>query len=270
MVSRARKLAHLPVTAGAWRAGTLSSGQVEAIAAHLDPDTLDLFAHHETDMVPTLVGLPVPDVAAAMGAWLDRLRIELADVDHQAHILAGATAVYLETLAERGDPLAGFLARQAEALFGRRACVAMEIHHMRPTWGRHPVGGGTRSRNVKPSEVAPDPRAGQPAEARWTTQEDRHRARPARQPGTRGPRSKSSSEHTPVLKGGHVPVSIERAKALLAEAQAIVAGAKAAGRPMTAVERRHGLTLEDWAELYGVPDHVWWNLCRHHADEEPG
>jgi Domain of unknown function (DUF222) len=69
MVSRARKLAHLPVTATAWRAGTLSTGQVEAIAAHLDPDTLDLFAHHETELVPTLVGLPVPDIAAAMAAW---------------------------------------------------------------------------------------------------------------------------------------------------------------------------------------------------------
>jgi hypothetical protein len=68
-VSRARKLAHLPVTAAAWRDGTLSSGQVEAIAAHLDPDTVGLFADHETDMVPTLVGLSLPDVAAAMGAW---------------------------------------------------------------------------------------------------------------------------------------------------------------------------------------------------------
>jgi hypothetical protein len=68
-VSRARKLTHLPVTAAAWRDGVLSSGQVDAIAAHLDPDTLDLFAHHETELVPTLTGLPVPDVAAAMAAW---------------------------------------------------------------------------------------------------------------------------------------------------------------------------------------------------------
>jgi hypothetical protein len=69
IVSRARKLAHLPHTADAWRDGVLSSGQVDAIAAHLDPDTLGLFADHEPELVPTLVGLPVPDVAAAMGAW---------------------------------------------------------------------------------------------------------------------------------------------------------------------------------------------------------
>jgi hypothetical protein len=31
-----------------------------------------------------------------------------------------------------------------------------------------------------------------------------------------------------------------------------------------------GLTVEDWAEYRGVPDHVWSNIRRHHADEEPG
>ena len=70
-VARARKLAHLPVTAGAWRDGALSSGQVEAIAANLDPDTVAVFADHETVMVPTLVELSVRDVATAMAAWRD-------------------------------------------------------------------------------------------------------------------------------------------------------------------------------------------------------
>ena len=68
-VARARKLAHLPMTAGAWRAGVLSSGQVEAIAANLDTDTLGLFTDHEAVMVPTLVDLSVRDVATAMAAW---------------------------------------------------------------------------------------------------------------------------------------------------------------------------------------------------------
>src|SRR4029453_9908457 len=48
MVSRARQLAPLPVPAAAWRDGVLSSGQVGAIPAPLDPDPLDLFADHET------------------------------------------------------------------------------------------------------------------------------------------------------------------------------------------------------------------------------
>src|SRR5262245_65065252 len=67
--ARARKLAQLPVTAGAWRDGTLSTGQVDAIAANLDADTVALFADHEQVMVPTLVELSVRDVAVAMGAW---------------------------------------------------------------------------------------------------------------------------------------------------------------------------------------------------------
>jgi hypothetical protein len=70
-VSRACKLARLPVTMRAWLDGVLSSGQVEAIAVNLDPDTIDLFADHEAAMVPTLVDLPVRDVVAAMQAWRD-------------------------------------------------------------------------------------------------------------------------------------------------------------------------------------------------------
>ena len=64
--SRARKLAHLPVTAAAWRDGVVSTGQVEAIASNLDADTLGLFADHEAALVPTLVDLSVRDVATAM------------------------------------------------------------------------------------------------------------------------------------------------------------------------------------------------------------
>ena len=67
--ARARKLAQLPHTAGAWRDGRLSTGQVDAIAANLDPHTVSLFAQHETAMVPTLVDLSVRDVVTAMAAW---------------------------------------------------------------------------------------------------------------------------------------------------------------------------------------------------------
>jgi hypothetical protein len=67
--SRARKLARLPVTAGAWRDGVLSSGQVDAIAVNVDADTVELFADHEAAMVPTLGDLSVRDVVAAMQAW---------------------------------------------------------------------------------------------------------------------------------------------------------------------------------------------------------
>jgi hypothetical protein len=95
-VARARKLAHLPVTAAAWRDGVLSTGQVEAIAANLDPDTLALFADHERVMVPTLVDLPVRDVATAMAAWRE---CATADRDPKPE---PAQALYLSrTLARR-------------------------------------------------------------------------------------------------------------------------------------------------------------------------
>src|ERR687891_1083079 len=70
--SRARKLAQLAVTRHSWRAGVLSSGQVEAIAANLDAETAELFADHESDMVPTLVDLPARDVALVMQRWREQ------------------------------------------------------------------------------------------------------------------------------------------------------------------------------------------------------
>src|ERR671911_1728598 len=67
--ARARKLARLELTPRAWRAGVLSGGQVEAIAANLDAPTLELFAAHEAAVVPALVDLSPPDVTIAMRAW---------------------------------------------------------------------------------------------------------------------------------------------------------------------------------------------------------
>jgi hypothetical protein len=67
--SRARKLDRLALTPQAWRDGLLSSGQVEAIAANLDSETVELFAEHEAAVVPTLVDLSARDTAAAMRAW---------------------------------------------------------------------------------------------------------------------------------------------------------------------------------------------------------
>ena len=49
----ARRLHQLPTTSAAYRDGVLSSGQVAAIVAQLDDDTVGLFAHHEDELVPT-------------------------------------------------------------------------------------------------------------------------------------------------------------------------------------------------------------------------
>src|SRR5262245_55924323 len=85
----------LPATATAGRDGTLSSGQVDAIAANLDADTVALFAEHEQVMVPTLVELSVRDVAVAMAAWRECAtadrdpKPEPADTLHLSRTLGG-------------------------------------------------------------------------------------------------------------------------------------------------------------------------------------
>jgi uncharacterized protein DUF222/HNH endonuclease len=67
--SRARKLAQLPVMARAYLDGVLSGGQVEAICANLDRETVGLFADHEPEVIPTLAGLSADEVATAMRRW---------------------------------------------------------------------------------------------------------------------------------------------------------------------------------------------------------
>jgi hypothetical protein len=67
--STARRTQALPVTAEAWRAGELSSGQVESILGVLGRDRVVLFAEHERDLVPTLANLSAIDTERAMRVW---------------------------------------------------------------------------------------------------------------------------------------------------------------------------------------------------------
>jgi hypothetical protein len=85
--SRARKLARLSLTPRAWRDGVLSGGQVEAIAANLDTDTLELFAEHEAAVVPALVELSPRDVTVAMVAWRDAATAGRDPKPDQPHVL---------------------------------------------------------------------------------------------------------------------------------------------------------------------------------------
>lgn len=75
----ARRLHRLPVTGAAYRDGTLSGGQVEAIVAHLDDDTVELFAAAEAELVPYLAPLRVAGVGRAMAAWKSRAQPEPAE-----------------------------------------------------------------------------------------------------------------------------------------------------------------------------------------------
>lgn len=64
-----RRLRKLPVCAAAFASGSLSGGQVEAIMAHVDDSTVELFAEAEAGLVPYLVPLSVAGCSRAMASW---------------------------------------------------------------------------------------------------------------------------------------------------------------------------------------------------------
>lgn len=68
----AARLAALPVTTSAYESGRLSSDQVRAIVAKIAERHVELFAAHEGEIVPRLVGLTVAQVAQVMEDWKQR------------------------------------------------------------------------------------------------------------------------------------------------------------------------------------------------------
>ncbi|HUQ38829.1 MAG TPA: DUF222 domain-containing protein, partial [Acidimicrobiales bacterium] len=68
----AEALRSLPVTAVAWRSGELSGAQVQAIVANVPRRHRELFASHEAEIIPTLVGLSVHETTVAMNLWRER------------------------------------------------------------------------------------------------------------------------------------------------------------------------------------------------------
>ena len=66
------RLRSLPVTREAWLDGSLSGGQVAAVVANVDHKRVELFAQHESAVVPSLVSLSVPETATAMSLWRAR------------------------------------------------------------------------------------------------------------------------------------------------------------------------------------------------------
>lgn len=69
LATTARRLCSLPVTAASWADATLTSGHVSAITSRLSTIALALLAEHETELVPVLANLSVPQAEAAMRYW---------------------------------------------------------------------------------------------------------------------------------------------------------------------------------------------------------
>lgn len=72
LVVMARKLTRLPVLASAWLRGEVNGGQVQAVHANVPERHVELFASHEAELVPSLIGLSVDETARAMGLWRAR------------------------------------------------------------------------------------------------------------------------------------------------------------------------------------------------------
>ena len=111
----ARRLRALPVTAAAYRDGSLSGGQVQAIMANLNDTTTPLFAEAEGELVPLLVALSVRDVASVMQAWAQAAKDELQEDSPDETPLPERDLHLSRTLDGRGE-LSGSLDPEARAL----------------------------------------------------------------------------------------------------------------------------------------------------------
>ncbi len=106
VVSRnARRLRCAPVTAAAWLAGGLTGGQVAAVVGNVHDETAELWAQHESAVLPTLTPLPVHQVATAMRVWAQRAEA-LIDARDQ---VAQSSALHLSrTMDGRGELTGSF------------------------------------------------------------------------------------------------------------------------------------------------------------------
>jgi hypothetical protein len=116
-VTVASRVAGLAATWGAWRDGTLSDGQVEAIVANLSEATAGRYRDQEAELVPWLAPLSVANVARVMGHWKRRAEAELdvaADEERPPHLhlssaLDGRWVLEGELGTETGQALAAAL-----------------------------------------------------------------------------------------------------------------------------------------------------------------
>lgn len=160
-VRTGKRMKELPVTASAWLTGALSTGQVRAIGANLEPRTVGLFAEHEAAVVPRIAPLSVHHAAIAMQRWRAQAEAlldgdELRPPDRSLHLsqtfdgrfelsgsldaLSGeivATALRLATTRDApGEPPRTFATRQADG-FVDMARFYLDHRHNR-------VGGRNR------------------------------------------------------------------------------------------------------------------------------
>jgi hypothetical protein len=111
-----RRLHHLPITRQAYRDGTLSTGQVQAIVVNLNDKTAPLFADTEATLIPTLAAMDVTDLSAVMQQWAQAAKDSLDEPEpHQPErsLHLSKTLGGRRELSASLDPEAGALAETA-------------------------------------------------------------------------------------------------------------------------------------------------------------
>jgi hypothetical protein len=132
----ARRLRALPGTTAAALDGTLSGGQVKAIVANVSDRTVELFAGHEAELVPTLAALPVADVVVAMRTWAALAEDRLGGAEESEP----ASRLHLSTLLEGRWRLD----RDLEALDGQTVATALRLASAADDEAEHPRSPGQR------------------------------------------------------------------------------------------------------------------------------
>jgi hypothetical protein len=109
----------LPVTAGAWRDGTLSGAQVDTIATHLPRRHVERFAAVEADLVPVRAGCDAAGTAVALRAW----RAAADDADPGPEPDEPVQSLHVTDINGRGV-VRGDLAPDTHAVVGEALAVA--------------------------------------------------------------------------------------------------------------------------------------------------
>jgi hypothetical protein len=119
-----RRLRSLPVTREAWSTGVLTGGHVQAVLGNVTERTVELYAEHETEVVPALADLTSSEAATVMRDWAAKAdAVVAADAEpdagpqrslHLSQTLAGRWEVRGSFDAEGGALLATAL-RLAES-----------------------------------------------------------------------------------------------------------------------------------------------------------
>lgn len=120
-VARARSLHDLPLTREAWKAGTLSGGQVDAVTAIVPARHRGLFVDHEAGLLASLAALTLEDAARALNHWVALADAVAAD---DAPVSEPRRSLHLSPLLDGWGRIDGHLDSETFALVSKMIEVA--------------------------------------------------------------------------------------------------------------------------------------------------